>query len=170
MKRYTGHDDSYYRPQRSCGKVIFLHQSVNHSIHRRGVWQPPGQTPPWADNPPPRADTPPLHSACWDTVKKRAVRILLECILVIDLNLHERVHLIFLFSVEYAEVIKADGTKVNYPVSSLFTVSLLSQFVDLHSGALNKFEVSYLMMFFQELAYRKEIVPVAEINKKVGIK
>ena len=49
-------------------------------------------------------------------------------------------------------------------------MSLLSQFVDLHSGALNEFKGSYLMLFFQELAYRKEIVPVAEINKKVGIK
>ena len=89
---------------------------------------------------------------------------------IIDLNFHERVHVIFLFSVEYAEVIKPDGTKVNYPVSSLFTVLLLSQFVDSHSGVLNEFEVRYLMLLFQELAYRKEIVPVAEINKKVGIK
>ena len=29
---------------------------------------------------------PPLHNACWDTVNKRAVRILLECILVINAN------------------------------------------------------------------------------------
>ena len=56
-----------------------------------------GQTPPWADAPPPQVDppgqTPPLAqcmlgythtlpSACWDTVNKRAVRIPLECILV----------------------------------------------------------------------------------------
>ena len=75
----------------------------------------PRQTPPWADTPagrhPPWADTPagrhppcpvhagihtPLPSACWDihspcTVhagirsSKRAVRILLECILVVDI-------------------------------------------------------------------------------------
>ena len=52
---------------------------------------------PWAGTPPgrytslarynPRAGTPPSrytphHSACWDTVSKRAVRILMECILV----------------------------------------------------------------------------------------
>ena len=62
---------------------------VCHSVHRGGLGRhPPGQTPgqtplarhplgrhrpgrhaPWAD---------PLHSACWDTVSKRVVRILLE--------------------------------------------------------------------------------------------
>ena len=26
----------FYRPQRSCGKVIFLHLSGNHSVHRGG--------------------------------------------------------------------------------------------------------------------------------------
>ena len=40
----------------------------------------------WADTP--RADTPwadtSLHSACWDTVNKQAVRILLECILAVS--------------------------------------------------------------------------------------
>ena len=35
---------------------------------------------PWADTPSP-ANTP-LGSACWDTINKRAVRILMECILV----------------------------------------------------------------------------------------
>ena len=62
-----------------------------------GRHPPPGQTP-RVDTPPsrhPRADTPPgrhtpaqcmlgytpLHSAFWDTVNKRAVRIRLECIL-----------------------------------------------------------------------------------------
>ena len=34
----------------------------------------PGQTPP--------GQTPPMRSACWDTINYRAVRILLECILV----------------------------------------------------------------------------------------
>ena len=46
----------------------------------------PAQIPPWADTPwedIPWADTP-LHSACQDTVNKRAVRILLECILVLE--------------------------------------------------------------------------------------
>ena len=36
------------------------------------------QTPPWADIP--------LHSACWDMVNKRVVRIPLECILVFNVN------------------------------------------------------------------------------------
>ena len=29
--------NSCYRPQRSCGKVMFLHQSVSHSVHRGGL-------------------------------------------------------------------------------------------------------------------------------------
>ena len=29
----------FYRPQLSCGKVMFLHLSVSHSVHRGGVWQ-----------------------------------------------------------------------------------------------------------------------------------
>ena len=46
----------------------------------------PWQVPPRQVHPPP-TDTPPRrytsrHSACWDMVKKRAVRIPLECILV----------------------------------------------------------------------------------------
>ena len=51
----------YYRPQRSWSKVIFLHLSVSHSVHRGFchtplVQTPPGQTPPlgrplWADTP-----------------------------------------------------------------------------------------------------------------------
>ena len=59
----------------------------------------PGRHPPsWAGRHPPRADpplgrhslgrqppghTPPPRSTCWDTVNKRAVRIPLECILVL---------------------------------------------------------------------------------------
>ena len=71
---------------------------------------PPGRYPlagtaPQADTPPvgrytplpgrytPQAGTPPgrytpSHSACWDTVNKRAVRIPLECILVITTRMH----------------------------------------------------------------------------------
>ena len=48
-----------YRPQRSCGKVIFSQASVSHSVHRGGgVSQHTlGQTPPWTDIPP--GETPP---------------------------------------------------------------------------------------------------------------
>ena len=81
-----------YRPQWSCGKVMFLHLSVTLFMGGVCLWfwgylahpppgrytlpldrHPPGQTPARAD---------PLHSSCWDTVNKRAVRVLLECILV----------------------------------------------------------------------------------------
>ena len=59
---------------------------VCHSVHRVGV----SATHPWADTPQGRCPSPaqcmlgytPPHSACWDAVNKRAVRILLECILV----------------------------------------------------------------------------------------
>ena len=80
------------------GKVIFLHLSV--ILFTGGVpgqvppsrytplgRYPPGRyTPPWAGTPPmsrytPWAGTPPI-SACLDTVNKRALRFLLECILV----------------------------------------------------------------------------------------
>ena len=83
-----------YRPQRSCGKVMFLHLSISHSVHRRvSATHPPvqihplGRHPHWADTP---GQTPPcqcilgytpcpvhagIHtppcSACWDTVNKR---------------------------------------------------------------------------------------------------
>ena len=66
------HVTDFYHPQHSCGKVMFLHLSVSHSVHR-GV---SGRYPlhcadtPLADIP--QADTPlgrypPLLSACWDT-------------------------------------------------------------------------------------------------------
>ena len=127
-----------YRPQRSCGKVIFSEGSVSHSVHRgwTGVsalvhagihplgrhplpspWTVtsprkhtplgstphkhtppkhtpgitlPRSTPPWEAHPPkpleadPReADSPPpAQCMLGDTGNKRAVSILLECILV----------------------------------------------------------------------------------------
>ena len=58
----------FYRPQRSCGKVMFLHLSVILSM-AGGVGR---QTPPWTDTP--QADTP------WRT--DTPIRILLECIFV----------------------------------------------------------------------------------------
>ena len=45
------------------------------SQHAMGHTHPPRQTPS-------SGQTSPLRNACWDTVNKRAVRILLECILV----------------------------------------------------------------------------------------
>ena len=61
-------------------KVMFLHLSVSHSVHRgvglSAYWDtPPGQTPLGAD-------IPPAQCMLGDTGNKRAVRILLECILV----------------------------------------------------------------------------------------
>ena len=96
--------------------VILFTGGVCHTPPGRppGQTPPPRQTPhrrplPWADTPradPPRADPPradplgrhPLAdpspdrhppSACWDTVNKRVVRILLECNLVICFCLKE---------------------------------------------------------------------------------
>ena len=121
-----------YRPQTKFAKVMFLHLSVSHSVHRGCLPQcmlgyihpqadtpsqeqtttrsrhplrsryplgadtpqeqtPPGSRhPPRADTareqtPPPGADTPPSQCMLWDTGNKRAVRILLECILVDNL-------------------------------------------------------------------------------------
>ena len=85
---------SFYRPQRGCDKVMFLHLSVILFTGR--LADPLGQTRPLGRHQPsrqpqahplgrhPRGQTPsPMRSACLDTVKKRAVRILLECILVL---------------------------------------------------------------------------------------
>ena len=61
----------FYRPQRSCGKIIFSQASVSHSVHRGGVclgacWDlhtpsryPPGRYTPWAGTPHPPGSTPP---------------------------------------------------------------------------------------------------------------
>ena len=90
--------------KRSLGQCnIFA--PVCHSVHRRGTWAgttsgryTPGQVHPHLAGTPPRQVTPlagappeqvhPLgrytqpSNACWDMVNKQAVRILLECILV----------------------------------------------------------------------------------------
>ena len=58
----------YYRPQTKFAKVMFLHLSVSHSVHRwEGVclsacWDT--HTPSWADTYPGRHT--PLCSACWE--------------------------------------------------------------------------------------------------------
>ena len=49
--------NTFYRPQAKFAKVMFLHLSVSHSVHRGeylGRYNPPGQVPP------PPAGTPPL--------------------------------------------------------------------------------------------------------------
>ena len=58
--------------KRSCRKVMFLHLSVSHSV-RGGVFL--AETSPERDAPPVR--------------KERAVRILLECILVLEIGLQK---------------------------------------------------------------------------------
>ena len=99
----------YYRPQRSWGRVIFSEVCVKNSVQRGVCLSAPGsrtpgsRDPPRADTPPPGADTPgadtpleqtppeqtpprsrhpPPQCMLGDTANKRAVRILLECILV----------------------------------------------------------------------------------------
>ena len=75
-----------YRPQTKFAKVMFLHLSVSHSVHgtvvsasvHAGIHTSLGR------HPPPPGQTPTLRSACLgDTGNKRAVRILLECILIL---------------------------------------------------------------------------------------
>ena len=95
----------YYRPQRSCGKVMFLHVSV--ILFTRGRWvsiretpldrppprrqrptvyrKTPRQRPPWTDTPQtetPWKETPLDRDPPTPYGNERAVRILLECILV----------------------------------------------------------------------------------------
>ena len=68
---------------------MFLHVSVILSTGDTPPWadtpqaDPPGQTPLPGQTPPVHAEIHPPPSVCWDTVNKRAVRIPLECILVI---------------------------------------------------------------------------------------
>ena len=89
----------FYRPQRSCGKVMFLHLSVILFTGGGCLPHPPGRHPPCpvhagihtpfsvhaGIHPPCPVHAgihTPLPIACWDMVNKRAVRIPLECILV----------------------------------------------------------------------------------------
>ena len=90
--------------KRSCGKVMFLHLSVSHSVHRGGeVYTPQADThpgrntnhlgkhPPGQTLPPLGRHTPHLGSHCHPPDRpntprrplQRTVRILLECILVL---------------------------------------------------------------------------------------
>ena len=86
----------HYRPQPSCGKVMFLYLSlilsggVYPSIHW-GTDTPPGRHPSWADIPP--GQTPPgRHPLPSRRLLQQTVRIILECILVVSIileNAHE---------------------------------------------------------------------------------
>ena len=90
-----------YRPQRSCGKVMFLHLSVILSmggVCSSACWDthtqtPPRQTPPLGRHP---LGRPPLPSACWDT------HPLAQCILgyTPPCPVHSKIHM----------AIAADGT------------------------------------------------------------
>ena len=80
IARIVNFSDSYYRPQRSCGKVMFLHVSVILSTGGcLSTWaDPPGQTPlldrhPRTRQTPPTRQTPLYSGHCSG---------LLECILV----------------------------------------------------------------------------------------
>ena len=72
----------FYRPQTKFARVMFSQVSVcpggTHTPPDQRKTPPPRQTPPGRHPP----DRHPPGSACWDTVNKRAVRILLECNLV----------------------------------------------------------------------------------------
>ena len=134
----------FYRLQRSCDKVMFLHSSV--ILFTGGVCH----TIPWADTPTPRADTPradppadtplpsacwdtssllsacwdtPLPSACWDTVNKRAVRILLECILVWNTLAYRTNILRQNYSVSYQHCLEAEDNKDNVMWCSFHLIS-----------------------------------------------
>ena len=87
----------FYRPQCSCGKVIFsqasvilstggVYPSMHWGRHPLGRY-PPENTPrsdtPWADTPPPWADTPPPGQTPCRRPLQRAVRVLHECFLVL---------------------------------------------------------------------------------------
>ena len=90
----------YYRPQRSCGKVMFLQMSISHSVHRVCVGQTPPppadisqhaleQTRPLSRHIPACTGADISQYALWQTPPpsrrplQRTVRILMECILVL---------------------------------------------------------------------------------------
>ena len=60
IARIVNFSDSYYRPQRSCGKVMFLHVSAILSVDGV-VWQ---ADTPLAGRSPCQADTTPRHDHC----------------------------------------------------------------------------------------------------------
>ena len=121
------HNTCYYRPQRSWGKVMFLHLSVSHSVlrggrvsqHALGQTPSPGRHIPactGADTPLSRhipactgADTPPPPPGRW--LLLRTVRILLECIHV-HINVYSVVFIIC-FNTYFYLKLKLKGAKLN---------------------------------------------------------
>ena len=68
---------------RGCAKVLFLHLSVSHSVHRRGL-HPGGLYPAGVCIQRGLGRTQP-HRILWDTtINERVVRVLQECILVFN--------------------------------------------------------------------------------------
>ena len=95
---------NFYRPQSSCRKVMFSQAGVKNSVHGRCIPActgadssradiPPADTSPWSDTPlrhPPlvrHSDTPLGRHPPHRRPLQRTVRILLECILVVSMNL-----------------------------------------------------------------------------------
>ena len=79
----------YYRPHHSCFKVMILHLSVILSTRMGCVSQHVlGHTPSWADTTPltrhPQVDTPGQTPSPHRWLLQQTVRILLECILVLN--------------------------------------------------------------------------------------
>ena len=116
------------------GKVMFLHLSVNHSVHRgRGVTMPlpvMDSTPSWTATPPP----PGQHHIPF-SVNTWAVHILLECLLVY-LNLFAQILIYF------GLVFISEGIwKVFFPFKVLgkmsFTLSAIHQATGLTASQLH---------------------------------
>ena len=90
----VGHQQIYkLLRKRSCEKIMFLHLSVGHSVHRgvsvsvhagitTPLTPPLGIHPPWVDTPSPWAEPPPPSRR----PLQRTVRILLECFLVFRIS------------------------------------------------------------------------------------
>ena len=70
-------------------------QYIKNSVHGGGVGGVPGQVPPGRYTPSGQVHTPPEQCMLGDTGNKRAVRILLECILVLDVYCLIEFNLIF---------------------------------------------------------------------------
>ena len=77
----------HYRPQTKFAKVMFLHLSVSHSVHRGSTWAgtplgrytpqagtPLGRYTPWQVHPlagtPPGRYSPPVHAGIWSTSRQ----------------------------------------------------------------------------------------------------